>query len=784
LAAGEARGERVAIRVDFRDPAAFSLESYVLRLRAGLGQLVHRWPAFDLAFSVYWERAHPGEPLEEFISRDSMLRRAARAVGLSDQVAGTVGEVVGSAVPGVVSATHRLTGLLYDRARRAIVRHRTLRRCELLTELLEADADQETLSFLPYLLAWDLDRLEPPHPRVVVFLDTFEQVNAQNSRDMERWVQRSAFLMPNVLFVVTGRDRLDWGDDARRGDGLDFTGPQRWPHLSAGHVGGDPRQHLVGFLSERDAHSYLESALTDNGQPAIPAPIRQRIVAASGGLPLYLDLAVTTYLDLATRNTAPSETDFGQPLPAVVTTIMRDLEREERDLLRSAALVDSFDLDMLRAACPDGTDAVLRRFRDRPFLEVDPSRPWPYSLHATLRDAVRQADVDLRDSWSRRERAAVAARIADHLARYARTAGDEGDRSGEIAAFGQALQLAIHTGQFFDWLVDAAERLLRSGSWDLSLPRVQADPAAALVEALAGAGERRTGNVDTSIDQLTRTLSRGGLTDSLRRFLLLHRAHARRVAGRYADAAHDYQTLVEPSGRFAQEARYWLADYQFLDGQFTTALAALAKLDDGPADLRGEVLRLQGHVFRVNALFDRAEAHYRMALELARKTANPAAEGKALTDLVQTLSWCRPDEARRLHPDAAAINDGLRNKVELVKLHAALAVAMVNQGERAAAAAEIDAGTALTEQCRYPGGLVWCWVARTLLHVKAGDTEAARQAAREVTRIADELGGNRFWGETARRWAGIPDQPADAETQWIDGPAAAGGRWRAVALAG
>ena len=140
------------------------------------------------------------------------------------------------------------------------------------------------------------------------------------------------------------------------------------------------------------------------------------------------------------------------------------------------------------------------------------------------------------------------------------------------------------------------------------------------------------------VDQLTRTLSRSGLPDSLRRFLLLHRAHARRVAGRYADAAHDYQALAEPSGRFAQEARYWLADYQFLDGQFSTALAALAELDDAPADLRGEVLRLQGHVFRVNALFDRAEAYYRQALELARKTANPAAEGKALTDLVQTLS--------------------------------------------------------------------------------------------------------------------------------------------------
>jgi len=54
----------VAIRVDFEDPASVHLESFMLWLRAGLGMLRAKWPAFDLAFSVYWERAHPGEPLK------------------------------------------------------------------------------------------------------------------------------------------------------------------------------------------------------------------------------------------------------------------------------------------------------------------------------------------------------------------------------------------------------------------------------------------------------------------------------------------------------------------------------------------------------------------------------------------------------------------------------------------------------------------------------------------------------------------------------------------------
>src|ERR1022692_2721735 len=425
---GERDRERAAIRFDFAESAPFDMETYVLRLRAGLGHLAPHWHAFDVAFSVYWEKAHPGEPLDEFIARDSALRRAARTIGLSEQIAATLTDAFGAALPGAARAAHVLGGLLYTQARRAITGHRILKNCDLLSDLLDADADIEALAYFPYLLAWDLDRLPAPRPRAVVLLDTFEEVTSRNSREMERWLQRSAFLMPNVLFVVTGRNRLDWAD-AGPASGLDFTGPRCWPQMQAGHAGDEPRQHLVGYLSATDADSYLASALTQDGQPTIPAEIRQKIITASGGLPLYLDLAVTMYLDVLARGEIPVEEDFGQPLPAVSGRILRDLEPGERNLMRAAALLDAFNLDMLRAACPQVPDAALARFRNRPFLEMDPDRTWPYSLHAMLRDAVREADRDLRDSWSDRERGEAAARIGAYLERTASAAAESGDRS-------------------------------------------------------------------------------------------------------------------------------------------------------------------------------------------------------------------------------------------------------------------------------------------------------------------------------------------------------------------
>ncbi len=448
--------ERAAIRFDFAESAAFDMETYLLRLRAGLGHLAGSWHAFDVAFSVYWERAHPGEPLDEFITRDSALRRTARSIGLSEQITSTLTDAFGSALPGAARAAHVLGGLLYTQARRAVTGHRILRNCELLSDLLDADPDAETLSYFPYLLAWDLSRLPPPHPRAVVLLDTFEEVTARATREMERLVQRSVFLMPNVLFVVTGRNRLDWAD-LRQATELDFTGARRWPLLRAGHQGEEPRQHLVGYLSAADAEAYLVSALTREDQPAIPAGIRQRITAASGGLPLYLDLAVTMYLDSLARGETPVEENFGQPLPEVAGKILRDLERDERDLLRAAALLDAFNPAMLKAACPHVPDAALARFIGRPFLEMDPDRSWPYSLHTMLREAIREADQDLRDSWSPRERAEAASRLGSYLEQAAQTAAVSGDRSTQVAAVRQAIDLSLLTGQFPGWLPGAAQ---------------------------------------------------------------------------------------------------------------------------------------------------------------------------------------------------------------------------------------------------------------------------------------------------------------------------------------
>ena len=78
---------RAALRLDFSESATLDIETLVLRLRAAMSSLAPRWPAFDLALADYWERAHPGEALRDYITHRSFLRRLAAEVGLAEQMA-------------------------------------------------------------------------------------------------------------------------------------------------------------------------------------------------------------------------------------------------------------------------------------------------------------------------------------------------------------------------------------------------------------------------------------------------------------------------------------------------------------------------------------------------------------------------------------------------------------------------------------------------------------------------------------------------------------------------
>ncbi|MFJ9843676.1 tetratricopeptide repeat protein [Kitasatospora sp. NPDC101155] len=787
-AAAEGRDDVVTVRVDVSEDGACDIEGLLLRLRSGLGQLGSRWPAFDLALASYWARAHPGEALQDFLDASPALRRASRSIGLGEQISETVREVDPAGIGGLTGLAQRAALATYRAVRDRVREGRLLADCELFPELIEADADYETLSYFPYLLAWDLDHLSlrgrpARRPTVCVFLDTFEVVNGSADRAVERLIQRCVYLMPNVLFVITGRNRIDWADAGVGGE-LDFTGPQHWPNLHFSNDTVEPRQHLVGYLSESDANSYLSEALTRDGEPAMPAEVRRRIIAGGQGLPLYLDLSVSHFAALLARGGQPSAADFGGSFTAVATRSIRDLPREERDLVRTAALTDRVGADLLRAGQPNVSDGSVARFLRRPFLTHDDAYVLPYALHAALRHAIGEADRTLPDGWSDRDRSEAAARL---LAWLGERLGPSSGRAAIAQALESGLKLSAEHGVFADWMARATQRLVEAGQWSelgagLPAERAGTPEYRAVLAAIRGVQLRRTGHATRAVELLgsaAEGVRQGSPTAQL---VQVHLAHALRNHGDYTRAAEIYRALV--GGEFDSVARYWLCDFDYLNGRFCTALGSLREQRSrGPED-EGERLRLIGHIWRVNARFDEATAVYAEAIDLARREGLAAAEAKALANLAQTACWSG-DTA--VVSDAAArardLLDLVPNPVELVKIRSAEAVAHAVAGDVGAAVNAVGGTRRLADDISYRGGHNLADVAQILLRVLDGDHNGARRTRAELDARTRRSGGNTYWVPIVTSWIdGVPQAVEhDPRVEWVDGPAVSLGRWAEVA---
>ncbi|MCU1397371.1 MAG: hypothetical protein JWN62_480, partial [Acidimicrobiales bacterium] len=242
-------------RIDFQDPSAFSVEDLILRVRAAVGELGKPCIAFDVALSFYWSIAHPGTSLELYTRSNSVLQKVGEKIGLPDCVEDAVQEVA-SAIAGltvIAGAGTRLIQTVVNAVRtKARIRH-AIAGCASLPMFLETDSPEESLSYMPALLAWDLQ--QAGSPRVTVFLDAYEAVT-DRGRETERVIQRICYLLPNVLFVTAGRNRIDWERQELEG-ALDYVGPTCWPDLVG--EAQQPSDHciLVGDLSPEDSERYL-----------------------------------------------------------------------------------------------------------------------------------------------------------------------------------------------------------------------------------------------------------------------------------------------------------------------------------------------------------------------------------------------------------------------------------------------------------------------------------------------------------------------------------------------
>jgi hypothetical protein len=223
----------------------------------------------------------------------------------------------------------------------------------------------------------------PAHerPRWVVFLDGFENVQ-QAGRHAEDLINRMVFRMPQVLWVIAGQKRLAW-DTAPVG-ALTHTGERRWPELASGVA-----KHLVGDLASDDVRDFLDRAMvTRDGASLLPEESRE-VIAAASGLPIYLDLSFQRALQLLEAGEPLTPDRFGEPLEALIDRVAAGLPEGERQVLNAAALVRSFDAELV-AAGSGVRPPIAREFCQRPMVGGAEGEG-RYALHETVRATVRDA---------------------------------------------------------------------------------------------------------------------------------------------------------------------------------------------------------------------------------------------------------------------------------------------------------------------------------------------------------------------------------------------------------
>ncbi|MGH3712009.1 MAG: hypothetical protein ACRDT4_00870 [Micromonosporaceae bacterium] len=668
---------RAAAVIDFDDSASSSFENIILRVRAALAPLCKRWPAFDLALAVYWERKHPGESLTGFLDRSTL----AGSRRMAEQVGGALDELLGGF--GLVSVAYRAIELLGSRAVKANRLKRLRQELPALQPILDEPDPDRMLGYLPVLLAADLESGRTSRDALAIcLLDTFENVQRLPAErgGLEDLVSRLVYLMPNVFFAVASRRPLQWHEPVRS-VGLTYGGEGRWPGLA-----GDDQLPLDGF-DELDADRYLTTRLTVDDQPAIPAPVRERIVAGAAGSPLYLALSSNLYQQYLARGETPPPEEFGHPFPELVLRTMRDLSAGDRDLLRAAALLEAFDATILRAVLPYARERTVDAFLTRQFVRHDPS-VWPaYRLHANLRKGVRDCDELTTDGWTaseRRDRALVA---VDHLTTVATSVWDDdsalplrerGLRA--VAAFLLGLHASAEHGLEPDGLGVMAYTLRELGHWQVltSLPAYAEHPELARLVAVARLAAYPERNAAEGYAAM-RKAAGDRLSDYLR-FELGSRAH---FIGELA-AADDYFEGIADGSPLGVGALFGLAGNAMRRSDYERVAALMTRAPQSRLD-RIRVNDMLGHVELHNARFAESAALFAEALEQAEQANSPLWAARGARHLAQATMWYDPEATLRLVPRARELNysAGELNGVAQCDLAAATAHAYRGEWERA-----------------------------------------------------------------------------------------------------
>ena len=546
------------------------------------------WRAFDVAFAAYAAQVRPGQALPTDASGSGYANDLPKMV---TELALEAGVGFGAGV-GAQSIRDLAVGITrHIRAKKTLAAYPDL--AETLDACLAAEASSvqpDLAGDLLFLIDVAIKEMEPAkRPLLVVFVDQLERVQGGvDARAGERLLNQLVAALPHALFVMTGRNELDWYRPERTS--LTFAGANIWPCLVPNRPE-NPRPHLLATLSEDDAREWIQRQAESAELPFVDGVV-ENLVEVTGCWPIHIDavfaLAQSKKDSGATLLTAE---DLSGSFDDVVQRLLEDLRADERTALQAASLLPYFDVEFVHNVTGDDVTrgAIERLVRRTVVLENHGSR-YAYRVHDEIRRAVRAAGPLIEGGWTDQDwiqRARTALAHALSVAGVARIAGDD---DANLSAVGLAITLAAEFAVFVpdkgDPNVDGVMLARRNTPSNVGLlPLIPASDGVAhpdakalirLIELIS-----TSGIAEAAVDELATLATQSALVAP---DALLWRAYRLRDCGRYSEAADQLAKLRDgaPDRGIAERRRTYARQAGVtysMARRFRDAEAAMAMMD-------------------------------------------------------------------------------------------------------------------------------------------------------------------------------------------------------------
>jgi len=316
---GQRYAAAIHATVDFQDQDRHRIENALFHIRTELKTIDKKikFPAFDLAYSIWWKKANPNLPL----NKDTF--KLWGEAGLVSDVIAAAGEIpIVGFIPKVGQVIANGGIKLKDWWKK--------RGSTDLQALLPMQA-HEVLEHLPMFLAVDIKNYhQEGRPPLVLFFDTYESLWAKERDEItrsssDRWVTDLAENLPEALFVITGREKLHW-----HGDDYEFF-ENRIEH------------HEIIELPENKAVDYLvRCGIEDEA-------VREVILEGSGCVPVYLAVSVDTFYRIRDKQKRePVPDDFARSYKKIIERFLRNLDKAETGTIHILSAARKWDKKLFK----------------------------------------------------------------------------------------------------------------------------------------------------------------------------------------------------------------------------------------------------------------------------------------------------------------------------------------------------------------------------------------------------------------------------------------------------